>query len=108
MDKVMWKASGLLFITSTLVGLMGGLLATPQSGARTRKTMHNLYEETKDRVTHTIHDLKGSVTNVTKQGNTYRKNWLTEKGLSEWEKGFLEFPSIAPAKITRWTSKDGH
>jgi gas vesicle protein len=108
MDKVMWKVSGLLFVTSTLVGLMGGLLAAPQSGARTRKKMHRVYENIKDQVKQDVHDLKGSVANVAKQGNTYRKNWLTGKRLSEWQQGFLEFPRIAPAKIVRWHPKDVH
>jgi gas vesicle protein len=108
MDKVMWKVSGLLFLTSTLVGLMGGLLAAPQSGAQTRKKIHNVHKETKDQVTQAVHDLKRSVANAAQQGNAYRKNWLTPKGLSEWEQGFLEFPSIAPAKITRWPPKEAH
>jgi|GEM_PF-5100767 len=108
MNKVMWKVSGLLFVTSSLVGLIGGLLAAPQSGARTRKKMHRAYENMKDQVKHDVHDLQESVANVAQQGNTYRKNWLTARGLSEWEQGFLKFPSIAPAKITRWYSSDAH
>lgn len=108
MEKVMWKVSGLLFVTSALVGLIGGILAAPQSGVRTRKKMHKVYKETKDHVKDTVHDLKGSVANVARQGNTYRKNWLRGKGLSEWQQRFLELPSIAPARITRWYSKDVH
>lgn len=106
MDRVMWKVSGLLFVTSTVVGLIGGLLAAPQSGARTRKKMHRVYENMKEQVKQDVHDLKGSVAKVAKQGNTYRKNWLTGKGLSGWQQGFLEFPRIAPAKIVRWHPKD--
>jgi hypothetical protein len=108
MDKVMWKVSGLLFVTSTLVGVMGGLLAASRSGARTRKKMRRVYKNIKDQVKEDAHDLKGSVVNVAKQGNTYRKNWLTGKGFSEWQQGFLEFPRIAPAKIVRWHPKDVH
>jgi gas vesicle protein len=36
MEKVFWKVSGLVIATSTLVGLMGGLLSAPRSGVRTR------------------------------------------------------------------------
>jgi len=109
MDKIAWKVSGLLFLSSTLIGLMGGLLAASQSGAQTRKKMHNIYKETKDQVTHTVYALKKPVVNMAKQGKSYGKNWLTSKGLSEWEQGFLEFPSVAPAKILRWHSnKEAH
>ncbi len=108
MDKVMWKVSGLVFVTSSLVGLIGGLLAAQQSGARTRKKMHRADETIKDQVKHDVHELQGSVANVAKQGNTYRKNWLTGKGLAKWEQGFLAFPSNAPAKIIRWHSRDAH
>jgi len=108
MDKVAWKVSGLLFVTSTLVGLMGGLLAAPQSGARTRKKMHRMYENIKEQVKQDVDDLKGSVANVAKQGKTYQKNWLTGKGFSEWQQGFFEFPRIAPAKVVRWHPKDVH
>jgi len=108
MDKVMWKVSGLVFVTSTLVGLMGGLLAAPQSGARTRGKIHRGFEHLKDQVKQYVDDPKGSVANVARQGDTYRKKMLTWKGLSEWQKGFLEFPRIAPAKIIRWHPKDVH
>ncbi len=108
MDKVAWKVSGLLFITSTLVGLMGGLLAAPQSGVRTRKKMHRVYENIKDQVKQDVDDLKGSVSNVARQGEAYRKKMLDWKRLSEWQQGFLEFPRIAPAKIIRWHPKDVH
>ena len=108
MNKVMWKVSGLVFVTSTLVGLMGGLLAAPQSGARTRKKMHRVYENIKDHVQDDVNDLKGAVAKVAKQGKAYRKNWLTGTGVSKWEEGFFSFPSMAPAKITRWPSKAAH
>jgi YtxH-like protein len=108
MNKVMWKVSGLLFVTSTLVGFMGGLLAAPRSGARTRKKMNRVYENIKDQVKEDVHDLKGSVTKVANQGNTYRKNWLRGKGLSGWQQGFFEFSRIAPPKIVRWLPKDVH
>ena len=112
MDKVMWKVSGLVFVTSSLVGLIGGLLAAPQSGLRTRKKIHRGYEHMKghikDQVKQEVHDLKGSVANVAKEGNTYREKLLTWKGLSEWQQGFLEFPRIAPAKVLRWHPKDVH
>jgi gas vesicle protein len=106
MNKVMWKVSGLLFVTSTLVGFMGGLLAAPRSGARTRKKVHRVYEDIKDQVKQDVHDLKGSVTKVAKQGNTYRKNWLSGKELSGWQQGFFEFSRIAPQKIVRWLPKN--
>jgi hypothetical protein len=64
MDKVMLKVSGLVLVTSTLVGLMGGLLVAPRSGAQTRKKIHKTYGGIKDRVTHEVHDLKGSVGNM--------------------------------------------
>ncbi|MDH4194927.1 MAG: YtxH domain-containing protein [Nitrospirota bacterium] len=108
MNKVAWKVSGLLFVTSTLVGLMGGLLAAPQSGARTRKKMHRVYENIKDQVKEDVDDLKGSVANVARQGETYRKKMLDWNRLSEWQQGFLEFPRIAPAKVIRWHPKDVH
>lgn len=108
MNKVRWKVSGLVFVTSTLVGFIGGLLAAPQSGSRTRKNFYRGYEHMKEQVKQDVQDLKGSVANVAKQGNRYRKNWLSLKGLSEWQQGFLEFPRIAPAKIIRWHPKDVH
>lgn len=108
MDKVMWKVSGLVFVTSSLVGLIGGLLAAPQSGVRTRKKIHRGYEHMKDQVKQEVYDLKGSVANVAKQGDAYGKKLLSWKGLSEWQQGFLEFPRIAPAKIIRWHPKDVH
>ncbi len=108
MDKVMWKVSGLVFVTSSLVGLIGGLLAAQQSGARTRKKMHRAYETIKDQVKHDVHDLQASVANVAKQGDTYGKKLLSWKGLSEWQQAFLAFPSIPPAKIIRWHSRDAH
>jgi len=107
-DKVMWKVSGLVFVTSTLVGLMGGLLTAPQSGARTRKKMSRVYENIKDHVQTDVDDLRGAVANVAKQGKAYRKNWLTGMGVSKWEEGFFSFPRMAPAKITRWPSKEAH
>lgn len=106
MDKVMWKVSGLVFVTSSLVGLIGGLLAAPQSGLRTRKKIHRGYGHMKDHVKQEVQDLKGSVANVAKQGNAYREKLLTWKGLSEWQQGFLEFPRIAPVKVLRWYPKD--
>ncbi|GJL68575.1 MAG: hypothetical protein NPIRA06_12100 [Nitrospirales bacterium] len=110
MDKVMWKVSGLVFVTSSLVGLIGGLLAAPQSGLRTRKKIHREYEHMKDhmkdQVKREVHGLKGSVANVARQGNAYREKLLTWKGFSEWQQGFLEFPRAAPVKVLRWHPKD--
>lgn len=77
MEKVIWKVSGLVFATSTLVGLMSGLLAAPRSGVRTRGKMQKNHGDIKDRVIHQMHDLKGSVINVAEPRNTYRKNWLS-------------------------------
>jgi hypothetical protein len=108
MDKVMWKVSGLVFVTSSLVGFIGGLLAAPQSGARTREKMHRTYENIKDKMKHDVHDLQVSVANVAKQGDTYGKKLLSWKRLLEWQQGFLAFPSMAPARIIRWHSRDAH
>jgi hypothetical protein len=49
MKKVLWKFSGLVIFTSTVIVLMAGLLTAPQFALRIRKSQQQGYGAIKER-----------------------------------------------------------
>ena len=56
------------FIIGFAAGLGAGILAAPQSGARTRRQLHNLAHDLEEQTGHIVDDAKASVGRVIQLG----------------------------------------
>ncbi|MGQ0696567.1 MAG: YtxH domain-containing protein [Nitrospiraceae bacterium] len=56
------------FFVGFVAGIGTGLLLAPQSGARTRRQLHNLAEDLEERTSSILADAKGSIGKAIEQG----------------------------------------
>ncbi len=60
--------SFIALVSATTLGFVCGLLLAPQSGTRTRRQLHNMALDTRERVDEWTEDAKDTVKQVVKQG----------------------------------------
>lgn len=56
------------FLAGLVAGISAGILLAPQSGARTRRQLHNFAEDLREQTSHILGDAKTSVGKTIRQG----------------------------------------
>lgn len=61
---------GTMFLVGFVAGVGAGLLLAPQSGARTRRHLHDLAKDLEEETSHILGDAKTSIGRVIRQGKS--------------------------------------
>jgi len=62
------RMSGTTFLIGFVAGIGAGILTAPQSGARTRRQLHNLAHDLNEQAGHVVRDAKASIGRVIERG----------------------------------------
>lgn len=65
-----YEYGGTMFLIGFVAGIGAGLLVAPQSGARTRRHLHDLTRDLEEEASHIWGDAKTSIGRVIRQGKS--------------------------------------
>lgn len=65
--RYLWMSTS-TFFAGLVAGIGAGILLAPQSGARTRRQLHNLAEDLEEQTSHILCDAKTSIGKVIEHG----------------------------------------
>jgi gas vesicle protein len=65
--RCLWTSTS-TFVAGLVAGIGAGILLAPQSGARTRRQLHNLAEDLGERTNYILDDAKTSIGKVIEHG----------------------------------------
>ena len=65
--KCLWTSTS-TFVAGLVAGIGAGILLAPQSGARTRRQLHNLAEDLGEQTNYILDDAKTSIGKVIEHG----------------------------------------
>lgn len=63
-----WQSVTIGFMVGFVSGIGAGILTAPQSGARTRRQLHNLAQDLEEQTNHFVGDAKASLGKVIERG----------------------------------------